>query len=376
VTFIPEPAELGDRASLRERYAEFLKPAGIARLPVTPDTSEVQVHRVMGQDGSIAWVANSWGETRTVTFDAGPEVGLTIAAEHGGMVQFGPDGDIETVIAGGPLTIDGRTVCEGPGYLLRSLGGEDIRSAKQVILLPLEPGTVRLARTRETAARLATFVDGEWGNRRRAPAQRGWRTAAQRHGRSGDPGAVDPVERTSHAITAPALPFAQGALRGSRGSMLALAVGCYGDCCASVTSSAATPNEGGKCSDYLALNQSGPTPAEQRSGTASSRACSITSTSTAAIASACAAGVSITSSSWICKSKRMGSDSLLDPCLQVHHREFDQVRGAALHDRVDRQTLGQRADLRVAVVDAVDSASSAEDRLSRSRPAWPSSIQV
>jgi hypothetical protein len=146
---IPEPSELGDKGKLRERYAEFLKAAGIARLPVAPDASEVQAYRLKSKDGAVAWVANSWGETRTVQFE---NVGLTIAADHGGMVQFGADGDIETVIAAGPLTIDGKTVCEGPGYLLRSLGGEDIRSAKQVILLPLEPGTVRLARTAATRA--------------------------------------------------------------------------------------------------------------------------------------------------------------------------------------------------------------------------------
>lgn len=150
VTFVPEPAELGDKAKLRERYAEFLKTAGIGRLPVSPDTSEVHAYRVKDRDGAVAWIANSWGETRTVQFD---NVGLSVAAEHGGMVQFGPDGDVETVIGYGPLTIDGKTVCDGPGYLLRSRDGGDIRSAA-VALLPLAPGTVRLARTMASKAAL------------------------------------------------------------------------------------------------------------------------------------------------------------------------------------------------------------------------------
>ncbi len=36
VTFVPEPAELGDKARLRSRYAAFLQAAGLARLPVQP----------------------------------------------------------------------------------------------------------------------------------------------------------------------------------------------------------------------------------------------------------------------------------------------------------------------------------------------------
>jgi len=45
---------------------------------------------------------------------------------------------------------------------LRSLDGQDIRSAKQVALMPLAPGTVGLARTATTSARRAEWSAGTW----------------------------------------------------------------------------------------------------------------------------------------------------------------------------------------------------------------------
>ncbi|MBI2298448.1 MAG: hypothetical protein HYU66_05765, partial [Armatimonadetes bacterium] len=160
VTLIPEPAEL--RGGLRERYAAFLAEAGIQRLASAPDSREIQCATVASRDGSRAWVAANWGQTRDITLGG---VTVAAAANDAVLVHLGQGDELRGVLAQGAVTVAGKAVVGGPACLLQSRDGKDVRESAALLLMPLATGELSVATSRTWQAPVAVTGEvraGKW----------------------------------------------------------------------------------------------------------------------------------------------------------------------------------------------------------------------
>jgi hypothetical protein len=130
------------------------------------------MHPVVAQAKTTEIVFNQSQETGgwRVPLADGTSLEGTVAPHRGGLCFLGEDdrilavgacGKVEHVIEPNPLTL-----LETTGDLLAfSLDGGDLRRSKQLILLPLQPGTISWqtqAQWGNAAAHVGEVVDGRW----------------------------------------------------------------------------------------------------------------------------------------------------------------------------------------------------------------------
>lgn len=125
-------------------YRAVLTDAKVPILSATPDNPQVKVFHVAGVD-SDAWLFYNGGSTGDVSADG---FTLNLAHNRTGLVIAGHDGSIRVIEADGAVRKDGRTIAvfEGHGFLV-SQDDADITRSKDLLALPIEPGSVRLHRS-------------------------------------------------------------------------------------------------------------------------------------------------------------------------------------------------------------------------------------
>ena len=144
-----------------DRYRQFLQSAGVPRVPATPDREDLHVFRVEGEDGD-AYVFSNAGPAVTVTIQ---DVSLELS-EHGtGYLLFGHDLSLRALEAQGRVTRGGKPVTQIRGHaFVISRDGADLASSDSLLVLPLQPGEVRLFRKEPIPgeASVGEIKDGSW----------------------------------------------------------------------------------------------------------------------------------------------------------------------------------------------------------------------
>jgi hypothetical protein len=149
VVFCAEPVEatVPAPAWCRPMYLEFLKRAGVARNPVTPDEGWLQCFQVPLEDGGRAFVLWNYAEktTRATVTLAGigaeavglDEISLEIAPNCPGLVVESAAQTVTAVEAQGEVTRNGKPFASIRGHaIIQSLDGKDLSEARQVLILP------------------------------------------------------------------------------------------------------------------------------------------------------------------------------------------------------------------------------------------------
>ncbi|MBN2450520.1 MAG: beta-galactosidase [Lentisphaeria bacterium] len=147
-----DPMELGaDAGSLRSLYAWFLEQAAVEPLPVQPRDPGLHAYVQPTREGEVMVL---YGRDRErgfprveVSCPAGRVV-LGVRRRHPGLVAYSRGGSVRAVAGDGPVSRDGRPVVVFDGQAgVVSLDGADIGASRAVMLLPLEPCTIRLELT-------------------------------------------------------------------------------------------------------------------------------------------------------------------------------------------------------------------------------------
>lgn len=174
VVFNTDPVELHSvparRAADLARYREVLQSAGVPPIGLEPNDPRLHLFRLPLRDGGLVYVlfnADASQPSRKVTLtDCRPPVTLTVARQRPALLWFDGRGALRAVETQGRCEAGGRLVVEDTtrGMLL-SLDGKDLRQARAVLLMPLEPGTVRLqsgARWRSPTLETGEIQGGAW----------------------------------------------------------------------------------------------------------------------------------------------------------------------------------------------------------------------
>jgi len=179
VFFVPYPLELRPRDGNRAVYRDFLEFAQIQPLGLEPDLGGVHVFSLPTRPGDTAYVlfnaasppyeggAGGGAEEQIVTLTDPPEpVELTLRRDRPGFVLVGPRGEIKALESQGRVRIGGQIVLDGASHvLLAAVDGQDFRQSAALVVLPLEPGRLRLATDRawrRPRAEVGEVAAGGW----------------------------------------------------------------------------------------------------------------------------------------------------------------------------------------------------------------------
>ncbi len=187
VCFCADPIEASADAQpwFRAMYLDFLARARVDRNPVTPDEGWLQCFQVPLEGGGRAFVLyNNSDKTTTATVTLagiGPEavgvdqITLEIAPNCPGLVITGPGRQTVTAVeAQGEVTRNGKPFATIRGHaIIQSLDGKDIRSARQLLILPWpgiygrppqegKPGEVALASLAGMRVELGELRSTKW----------------------------------------------------------------------------------------------------------------------------------------------------------------------------------------------------------------------
>lgn len=169
VSFVANPPEAGDRGELRQLYATLLDQAGVARLPVEPDSPDVMVSRVTDAEGTTTVMLN-FGAPRTVTVDG---LSAEVGADRAALLRLGPGNRLTGALADGRVTwrddeIAGLPVC------LVSRDGQSLGDSMALLAVPLGEGTLSVAtrwRWQAPVCVVGEVIDGRFVERGRLPVR-------------------------------------------------------------------------------------------------------------------------------------------------------------------------------------------------------------
>ncbi len=160
----------GARASL----PPFLQLAGISTHP--SGLPGVQLFRLPVQEGAVYTLTTyPWDRVpRLVEIEVGSgRVRLGLGVQGVGLVGVNRQGAPCAMEGVGLQDAGGHIVVEASGHIMLSaVGAEDLRDAGGLLLLPVEPGTVRIRSRQALEALLGDVVDGRWVGREQVPVQR------------------------------------------------------------------------------------------------------------------------------------------------------------------------------------------------------------
>ena len=174
VLFTTDPVELHSVAARRDKdlalYRRVLSLGGVDPLGLEPNDPRIHLFRQPLQDGGQVYVLFNTDETRsarTVTLrDCCPPVTLAIARKRPALLWFDGKGALRAVESQGQYRVgsDHLLTDETRGIVL-TLDGQDVRRSRALLLMPLQPGTVRVNQTQPWRSGVVTtgeIRDGEW----------------------------------------------------------------------------------------------------------------------------------------------------------------------------------------------------------------------
>jgi hypothetical protein len=163
VWFNADPVELDVApTSSADTYLSFLKAAGIADLPTAPDGRGLDVFRVPGENGDAWIVSQTNGQPWS-----GKLGGFDVALPNGGeaVLIIGRDGGLLAAGCEGSIGKDDKELFGGTTrFFAIAQGGRSLGDAKNLLVLPLGAGEIRIARDEATHmnAEAGDVQNGAW----------------------------------------------------------------------------------------------------------------------------------------------------------------------------------------------------------------------
>ncbi|MHB0955665.1 MAG: beta-galactosidase [Pirellulaceae bacterium] len=171
VYYCTDPLELAtDSATVtlrRELYRAVAQECGLSTLAIAPDVPWLHLLSQPTARG-VAQVVFHAGQEASPLEIAIPsvagQVGLRIRPGWPALAVTTTDGQVVMVNSCGDATVDGQSICSGPGQkILLSLDGADLRQSQALLVAPLEAGSVDLpVREGEFVAVVGDFAEGAW----------------------------------------------------------------------------------------------------------------------------------------------------------------------------------------------------------------------
>lgn len=164
VWFSADPIELAPEEIAphhRALYQAVLKAAGTPGIGISPDTSDLRVFRVPGENGE-GWVFQNGGGA--VEAQAGG-FGVELPAEGYAFLLVGGDGALCAVEAQGAVQQAGREQVRVTGHaFIVAQDDADLAHSRDLLVLPMTPGEIRIAiaGTVPAQAEVGEIRDGEW----------------------------------------------------------------------------------------------------------------------------------------------------------------------------------------------------------------------
>jgi hypothetical protein len=182
VYYFVDPAELDDtepsRLLRRGLYGAFLRAASIGPRAVEPDAQWLHVLAQPVAEGMVHVVVNTkigaGAERVNLPTAAGP-IRLTVRNRWSAMVAVSRDGKAIAVGADATAAVGAEPLMDGAGQkVLLSLDGEDVRRSVSLVIVPMEPGQVRLPRqSSDRVAVVGEYSEGRWVTYERLPLDAG-----------------------------------------------------------------------------------------------------------------------------------------------------------------------------------------------------------
>lgn len=145
----------------RALYQAFLKAAGTPGVEISPDTSDLRVFRVPGEDGE-GWVFQNGSEA--VEAKAGG-FDVELPVEGYAFLLVSGDGALRAVEAQGAVKREGdeRVHVTGHAFIVAQ-DGADLATSRDLLILPMTPGEVRIAvaGTAPAQAEVGEVRNGAW----------------------------------------------------------------------------------------------------------------------------------------------------------------------------------------------------------------------
>lgn len=181
VLFATDPLELHAVSARREQdlalYRRVLETGGVKPLGLEPNDPRMHLFRLPLRDGGQVYVLFNTDDTqpaRTVTLtDCQPPITLTVAGQRPALLWFDGKGALRAVETQGECRAGKDVILsDNTRGIVLTLDGEDIRRSRAVVLMPLQPGSVRINQTaawRGGVVATGEVRDGEWRSYEFAP---------------------------------------------------------------------------------------------------------------------------------------------------------------------------------------------------------------
>jgi hypothetical protein len=164
VWFSADPVELAGEmtASHLALYRTVLGAAGVPRFEATPDTPDLHVFRLAGEQQSQAWVFHNTGAALEV--QAGDWT-LGLASGGSGFLLLGGDGSLRAAECQGTLRRGATEVLRVSGHaFVVAEDDKNLVQSAQLLVLPLSPGQIQIStsRTATPKSEIGEMRDGQW----------------------------------------------------------------------------------------------------------------------------------------------------------------------------------------------------------------------
>ena len=209
VIFTTDPIELHSVPARQsgdiDLYRSILQRAGVQPSGLEPNNPLIHVFRLPLQDGGLVYVLFNTDESapiqRVTLKDCQPPVTLDIARKRPALLWFDGKRVLRAVESQGQCTVGGNQILtDNTGGIVLALDDERLDSSKELLLMPLQPGSITLHLS--NAWKTPTLTTGEIRNGK-------WKTFETRLLNSIDPNNVG-TRSTGHLQTFP--PLAPGVI--------------------------------------------------------------------------------------------------------------------------------------------------------------------
>ena len=146
VFYCTDPIEF--HASSPDIYREFLNSAGVDRISLEPDDPSIRVFRLPTATGETVYVLfNESEEKKQVALNVGDKlITLSIGAGKPGLIKLLPSGEISALESQGKVTIGSEMLMDTDAHvMIASLDGQGIDRAASLMVLPIEPGYLKIS---------------------------------------------------------------------------------------------------------------------------------------------------------------------------------------------------------------------------------------
>lgn len=129
-------------------YGKFLDFAGVERISLKPDDPSIRVFRLSATTGETVYIFfNESEDEKDIALDTGNRpVSLSLGAKKPGLIGIMPSGGISSLESQGKIKVASEVILDTDSHvMIASLDGQSIDNSESLMMLPVEPGYVKIA---------------------------------------------------------------------------------------------------------------------------------------------------------------------------------------------------------------------------------------